>query len=80
MTSVLTHHYPLQPKKKNLDVGFSWVEETMMSLLFLSFFSSLVEDANKPKGSSLFLTFFPHFQKMTMSWAFNSSSSLIVFL
>jgi hypothetical protein len=23
--SLPAHHHPLQPKKKNLDVGFSWV-------------------------------------------------------
>jgi hypothetical protein len=31
MMSFLARHRPLQPKKKNLDVGFLGLQETMMS-------------------------------------------------
>jgi hypothetical protein len=64
MTSLLVHHHPLQPKKKNLDVGFSWVagdnSEPLGSSSSLSFFSSLVKDNDELGGLSLFLIFFPH--------------------
>jgi hypothetical protein len=42
--SLPTHHHLLQPKKKNLDVGFSWV----------------VGDKEESRGSLSFLGFFPH--------------------
>jgi hypothetical protein len=66
--SLLARHHPLQPKKKHLDVGFSWVEgdddEPSSSSSSFSFFSLLVKDDDKLGGSSLFLTIFPHLQKM----------------
>ncbi len=69
MTSFLARHCPLQPKKKNLDVGFSWVvgDDDKPHHCLLAFFSSLVEDNVELGGSSLFFIFFPHLQKMTMS-------------
>jgi hypothetical protein len=80
----LAFHHPLQHKKKNLDVGFSWVarnnDKPFSLSSFLSFFSSFVEDDDELEGLSLSLSFFPHLQKMTTSWDPNSSSSLIVFL
>jgi len=42
--SLLACHRPLQPKKKNLDVGFSWV----------------VGDDNEPLDLSCLLVFYPH--------------------
>ncbi len=42
--SLLACHRPLQPKKKNLDVGFSWV----------------VGDDNEPPDLSCLLVFYPH--------------------
>jgi hypothetical protein len=46
--NLLAHYHPLQPKKKNLDVGFSWVtwdnNKPPDSSLSFSFFSSFVED------------------------------------
>ncbi len=60
--SLPTHHHPLQPKKKNLDVGFSWVarddNEPPNSSLSLSFFSSFLENNDKPRDSSSSLGFF----------------------
>ncbi len=71
MKSLPTCHSPLQPKKKNLAVGFSWVarddKEPPSLSLSLSFFSSLVEDDDEPTGSSLFLIFFPHLEKVMTS-------------
>jgi hypothetical protein len=63
-TSRKACHRPLQPKKKNLDVGFSCVarddDEPFDLSLSFSFFSSLVEDDDETRGLSLFLTFFLH--------------------
>jgi len=42
--NLLAHYHPLQPKKKTLDVGFSWV----------------AGDNNKPPDLSLSFSFFPH--------------------
>jgi len=60
--SLPTHHHPLQPKKKNLDVGFSWVarddDEPPNSSLSLSFFSSFLENNDEPRDSSSSLGFF----------------------
>jgi len=44
MISLPTCHHPLQLKKKNLDVGFSWV----------------VGDDDEPLTCHRFLAFFPH--------------------
>jgi LAS superfamily LD-carboxypeptidase LdcB len=64
MTSLPVHQHPLQPKKKNLDVGLSWVarddNKPPSSSLSLIFFSSVVENDDEQGGSSLFFTFFLH--------------------
>jgi len=61
-TSLPTCHHPLQPKKKNLNVGFSWVagddDEPPNSSSSLSFFSSFVKENNEPGGSSSSFGFF----------------------
>ncbi len=53
-TSLLACHHLLQPKKKNLDVGISWVTEDDNKPRSLSpsllFFSSIVENDNKPRS------------------------------
>jgi hypothetical protein len=55
-------HHPLQLKKKNLDIGFSWVvgdnDKPSNSSSSLSFFSSFADD--KLEGLSSFFDFFPH--------------------
>jgi hypothetical protein len=58
MTNLPTCRHLLQPKKKkNLDVGFSWVakndDKPRSSLPFLSFFSSITKDNDKPRSRLL---------------------------
>jgi hypothetical protein len=82
-TSLVVHHCPLQPKKKNLDVGFSWVagdnNEPPNSSSFLNFLF-LTCRRRRQAERLIVVFFFPHLQKMTMSWDPDSSSSLIIFL
>jgi hypothetical protein len=63
-TSLSARHRPLQPKKKHLDAGFSWVvgdnNEPQDLPSSLSFFLSLVKDGDEPRDSSLFVIFFRH--------------------
>ncbi len=65
--SLLVRHRPLQPKKKNLDVSFSWVardnDEPSGSSSSLSFFSSFIEDNDKPGSSLSSLGFFLKYRR-----------------
>jgi hypothetical protein len=62
MTNFPTHHYLLQPKKKNLDVGFSWVarntDKLPKSSSSFSFSYSLVEMITSREACCCFLLFF----------------------
>lgn len=69
-TSLPARHCPLQPKKKNLDISFSWVarddEEPLDSSSSLSFLFLTCKKRQQAKRL-IVVVFFPHLKKMTMS-------------